>query len=109
MRTAKTLRVSLPPNQLWDLERTAGKENRTMSDLAGERYRRYVSDEARREFARAVETLRTEAATEAARTPAAKLTMRQFDAEIAAARRCREALRRKVETQRLGPGKEAPL
>jgi len=45
-----------------------------------------VSDEARREFARAVDTLRTEAA----KTPAAKLTMRQIDAEIAAARRERK-------------------
>jgi hypothetical protein len=68
------------------MERTARKENRTISDLVGELYRRYVSDEARREFARAVETLRTEAV----KTPAAKLTMRQIDAEIAAARRERK-------------------
>src|SRR5580658_1171227 len=83
MRTAKTLAVSLPLSQLRDMERTARKQNRTMSDLVGELYRRYVSDEARREFARAIETLRTEAA----KTPAAQLTMRQIDAEIAAARR----------------------
>lgn len=57
-----------------------------MSDLVGELYRRYVSDEARRQFARAVGALRTEAAE----TPAAKLTMRQIDAEIAAARRERK-------------------
>jgi|HubBroStandDraft_1064217.scaffolds.fasta_scaffold20587_6 hypothetical protein len=86
MRTAKTLSVSLPLSQLRDMERTARKQNRTMSDLVGELYRRYVSDEARREFARAIETLRTEAA----KTPAAKLTMRQIDAEIAAARRERK-------------------
>ena len=86
MRTTKTLSVSLPPHQLRDMERTARKENRTMSDLVGELYRRYVSDEARRDFARALETLRTEAA----QTPAAKLTMRQIDAEIAAARRQRK-------------------
>src|ERR1017187_3585380 len=86
MRTTKTLSVSLPPSQLRDMARTARKENRTISDLVGELYWRYVSDEARREFARAVGTLRTEAA----RTPAAKLTMRQIDAEIAAARRERK-------------------
>ena len=38
------------------------------------------------EFARAVETLRTDAA----KTPTAKLTMRQMDAEIATARRERK-------------------
>ena len=86
MRTTKTLSVSLPQSQLRDMARTARKENRTMSDLVGELYRRYVSDEARRAFARAVGTLRTEAA----RTSAVKLTMRQIDAEIAAARRERK-------------------
>ena len=83
MRTTKTLSVSLPPNQLKEMERTAKKENRTMSELIRELYRRYVSDEARREFGRALENLRSEAA----RTPAGKLTMRQIDAEIAASRR----------------------
>jgi len=85
MRTTKTLSVSLPPNQLKEMERTAKKENRTMSELIRELYRRYVSDEARREFGRALENLRTEAA----RTPAGKLTMRQIDAEIAANRKDR--------------------
>ena len=83
MRTTKTLSVSLPPNQLKEMERTAKKENRTISELIRELYRRYVSDEARREFGRALENLRSEAA----RTPAGKLTMRQIDAEIAASRR----------------------
>jgi hypothetical protein len=68
------------------MERTARKKVRRASDLAGEIFPRNVSDEARREFARAVETLRTEAA----KTPAAKLTMRQIDSEIAAARRERK-------------------
>ncbi|HLG96057.1 MAG TPA: hypothetical protein VKX49_07075 [Bryobacteraceae bacterium] len=67
------------------MERTAKKENRTMSELIRELYQRYVSDEARREFGRALEALRAQAA----RTPAAKLTMRRMDAEIAAARRGR--------------------
>ena len=72
------------------MERTAKKENRTMSELIRELYRRYVSDEARREFGRALEPLRSQTA----KTPAAKLTMRQVDAEILAARRVR---RRKPE------------
>ncbi len=86
MRTTKTLSVSLPPSQLKDMERTARKENRTMSELVRELYRRYVADEARREFGRTLEILRTEAA----KTPASKLTARQIDGEIAAARRARK-------------------
>ena len=85
MRTTKTLSVSLPPNQLREMERTAKKENRTMSELIRELYRRYVSDEARSEFSRALDRLRTETT----KSPASKLTMRQLDAEIAAARRNR--------------------
>jgi len=86
MRNTKTLSVSLPPKQLKAMERTAKKENRTMSELIRELYRRYVSDEARREFGRALEALRAQAA----KTPAAKLSMRQMDAEITAARRGRK-------------------
>jgi hypothetical protein len=80
------LSVSLPPKQLKDMERTAKEENRTMSELIRELYLRYISDEARREFGRALESLRSQAA----KTPAAKLTMRQMDAEIAATRRARK-------------------
>jgi metal-responsive CopG/Arc/MetJ family transcriptional regulator len=69
MRTTKTLSVSLPPNQLKEMERTARKENRTMSELIRELYRRYVSDEARREFGRSLVDLRSQAA----KTPAGKL------------------------------------
>jgi hypothetical protein len=86
MRTTKTISVSIPARQPRDMERTARKENRTMSALVCELYQRYISDEARREFGRAVEALRTEAA----KTPASRLTMRQIDAEIAAARRDRK-------------------
>jgi Arc/MetJ-type ribon-helix-helix transcriptional regulator len=85
MRTTKTLSVSLPPNQLEDMERTAKKENRTMSELVRELYRRYVADEARREFGRTLEVLRAEAV----KTPAGQLTAPQIDREIAAARRAR--------------------
>jgi metal-responsive CopG/Arc/MetJ family transcriptional regulator len=85
MRTTKTVSVSLPLTQLKAMERTARKENRTMSELVRELYRRYVSDEARLEFGRALEILRAQAA----HTPASKLTMRQMDAEITAGRRAR--------------------
>ena len=86
MRITKTLSVSLPPKQLKEMERTAKKENRTMSELVRELYRRYVADEARREFAINLDVLRAAAAG----TPASKLTMRQIDAEISAARRARK-------------------
>ncbi|HTS47600.1 MAG TPA: ribbon-helix-helix protein, CopG family [Bryobacteraceae bacterium] len=86
MRNTKTLSISLPPKQLKAMEQTAKKENRTMSELIRELYRRYISDEARREFGRALEALRAQAA----KTAAAKLTMREMDAEIAAARRVRK-------------------
>ena len=68
------------------MERTAKKENRTMSELVRELYRRYVADEPRREFGRALEILRAEAV----KTPASKLTASQIDGEIAAARRARK-------------------
>lgn len=85
MRNTETVSVSLPLNELREMERTARKENRTMSELVRELYRRYLSDEARREFGRVLETLRAEVAGK----PASKLTMRQIDKEIAAARRSR--------------------
>jgi hypothetical protein len=44
-----------------------------------------IRDIYRRQFRRALESLRAQAAN----TPASKLTMRQMDAEIAAARRAR--------------------
>jgi hypothetical protein len=86
MRTTKTLSVSLPPSQIKEMERTAKRENRTMSELIRELYERYTSDEARREFGGALEDLRAAAA----KTPTAKLSMLQIDAEIAASRRTRK-------------------
>jgi len=60
MRTTKTLSVSLPPSQIKEMERTAKRENRTMSELIRELYERYT-DEARREFGGALEDLRAAA------------------------------------------------
>jgi hypothetical protein len=67
------------------MERTAKKENRTMSELVLELYQRYRADEARANFGHALAAL----PAEAAKTPASKLTMRQIDQEIAASRRAR--------------------
>jgi len=68
------------------MERTARNENRTMSELVRELYRRYVSDEARREFGCALRDLRADAAS----APAGEMSMRRIDEEIAAARRARK-------------------
>jgi len=69
------------------MERTAKKENCTMSGLIRELYRRYVAGEARNEFGRALDVLRAEAAN----SPAGKLSMRQIDREIEAARRAKRS------------------
>jgi hypothetical protein len=86
----------MPPAQLKQAERLAKRENRTMSELMREALRRYVADTARdRQLERlknAVEELRSQAKA----TPAGRLTMRQIDAEIKAARqerRLRQTLR----------------
>jgi Arc/MetJ-type ribon-helix-helix transcriptional regulator len=42
MRTTRTISVSVPPNQLREMERTAKRENRTMSEILREAFRRYV-------------------------------------------------------------------
>jgi len=55
MKLTRRLSVSLPANQLKEMERTAKKENRTVSELIRELYRRYISEEARHEFGRALE------------------------------------------------------
>lgn len=64
------------------MERTAKKENRTMSELVHELYRRYMADEARREFASSLEESRAEATGK----PANTLPLLQIDTEIGAAR-----------------------
>jgi Arc/MetJ-type ribon-helix-helix transcriptional regulator len=96
MRTTKNLTVSLPPAQLREMERTAKKENRTMSELVRETFRRYQRDEedrrmaadparARRllELKQAVDELRQETV----KTGLSKLTDRQITAEVQAYRR----------------------
>jgi metal-responsive CopG/Arc/MetJ family transcriptional regulator len=93
MRTSKTISVSLPASQLKEMEKVARRENRTLSGLVRELFRRYqqqendrvlVADPARArmllDLMRAVEELRKEAGAQG-------LTTRQINAEIAAYRR----------------------
>ena len=91
MRTTKSLTISLPPAQLRDMERTAKKENRTLSELVRETYRRYQREEEDRQFTvdpiRAQRLLQlkqvvSELRNEASQTGASKLTTREINAEI---------------------------
>src|SRR5437762_2218204 len=96
MRTTKSLTISLPPAQLRDMEKTAKRENRTLSELVRESFRRYQrAEEDRRlatdpvqqqrllDFKQAVDEIRMQAAS----TGASKLTTLQINAEIEAYRR----------------------
>jgi predicted DNA-binding protein len=89
----------MPPDTARQAERLAKKENRTMSELMREAFRRYLDDTNRQQDLQqlkiAVDALRREASP----TPAGKLTTRQMEAEIAAARRTRR--QREAEKQPL--------
>lgn len=99
MRTARTLSISLPPEQLKAAECLAKRENRnrTMSELFREAFRRYeeerrvLADPARprklRELADSIALLQEEAR----QSGAAQLSARQIDAEIKAARKQRRS------------------
>ncbi len=97
MRTTKSLTISLPPAQLRDMERTAKRENRTLSELLRETFRRYkreeedrllTADPVRKQRLLALEKAVVELRKEATRNAGAgKLTTRQINAEIEAYRR----------------------
>src|SRR5919109_4044227 len=92
MRTTKNLTISLPPEQLREMERTAKKENRTMSELVRESWRRYQQppvvnvQELIRRLAPPPPELQAMWA-EAKRKGTNKLTMAQIDREVAAVRK----------------------
>jgi Arc/MetJ-type ribon-helix-helix transcriptional regulator len=84
MRTTRTISVSLPPNQLKEMERTAKRENRTMSELLREAFRRYVQPPSQpATFAEALRLVREDARLKGAN----RLTQKEINAEIAAYRR----------------------
>lgn len=83
MRTTKTISVSLPPKQLKEMERVARRENRTLSELVRETFRRYQEDgPLRGTLAEALRLVRDDAKRKGVR-----LTQREINAEIAAVRR----------------------
>jgi hypothetical protein len=87
------------------MERTAKKENRTLSELVRETYRRYQREEEDRQFTvdpiRAQRLLQlkqvvSELRNEASQTGASKLTTRQINAEIEAYRQQKQKQKRKI-------------
>jgi hypothetical protein len=104
MRTTKNVTISVPPQQLREMERTARKENRTMSELMRETFRRYQLDEAERrlladplrasrlaELKAVLGQLRQESKAKGLD----KITEREIDAEVQAVRKQR---RKKIKT-----------
>ena len=86
MRNTKTLSISLAPEQYKTAERLAKKQSRTMSELFREGLRRLEQEDKGRINAELAAALRAVQA-EARRAGLDKMTMREINAEIAAARR----------------------
>ncbi len=97
-RTTKVYSITMPPEMGRRAEQLAKRENRTMSELMRETFRRYEIEEAERriladplrakrlgEFQRLLGALQEEAKQKGLN----KITMRQIDGEIAAVRRSR--------------------
>jgi Arc/MetJ-type ribon-helix-helix transcriptional regulator len=83
MRTTKTISVSLPPRQLKEMEQVARRENRTLSELIRESFRRYQQPvPLPTTLAEALGSVR-----EDAKRKGVSLTQREINAEIAAVRR----------------------
>jgi len=92
MRTTKSVTISLPPKQLKSAERLAKKQSRTMSELFREALRWYEqkqeeepfqpSPSALAELGHIVRLIREDARQAGLN----KMTMRQINAEVAAAR-----------------------
>src|SRR5438552_137344 len=91
MRNTRIYSITMPPDLAKQAERLAKRENRTMSELMREAFRRYVEENTRQQQLQklklSVEALRQEAKE----IGASRLTMRQIDDEIAAARQQRRA------------------
>lgn len=86
MRTTKSVTISLPPAQLKTAERLAKKQNRTMSELFREALRRYEYQEEQvqpKTMAEVLTILRAEAKAKGLD----KMSKREINAEIAAARK----------------------
>ena len=95
MRTTKNLTISLPPAMLRDMQRTASRENRTLSELVQENFRRSQNQpnmdvyQLIRQIAPPPPALQA-IWHEAKRKGTDKLTATQIDREVRAVRRQHE-------------------
>ena len=89
MRTTKNLTVSLPPAIKRDMERTAKRENRTMSELVRETWRHYQMKQQAPVNSDLIAALRAVQAS-AKRAGLDKLTEREIESEVIAHRRQRD-------------------
>jgi hypothetical protein len=89
MRTTKNLTVSLPPAIKRDMERTAKKENRTMSELVRETWRHYQMKQRVPVNTDLIAALRA-VQNSARRAGLDKLTEREIETEVIAHRRERD-------------------
>ena len=88
MRTTKTVSISLPPEQFKAGERLAKKQNRTVSGVLREGPRRLQMEKKRGTNNELLAVLQA-VQGQARRAGLNRMTMRDIDAEIAAARRAR--------------------
>ena len=88
MRTTKSVSISLPPEQFKTAERLARKQNRTMSELFREGLRKLEQEDKTGVNTELLTALRA-VQQDARRAGLSKLTAREIDSEIAAARRGR--------------------
>lgn len=86
MRRTKTLSISLAPDQYKAAERLAKKQSRTMSELFREGLRRLEQEDKMGVNAELLAALRA-VLDDARRAGFDKMTLREINAEIAAARR----------------------
>jgi Arc/MetJ-type ribon-helix-helix transcriptional regulator len=101
MRTTKSVTISLPPLQLKTAERLAKRQSRTISELFREGLRRLEQEEEQRQAA--LGNLRTVVQLiqrEAKATGLDKMTMREIDAEVTAARKENAPAKAKNPTRR---------
>jgi predicted DNA-binding protein len=108
MRNTRVYSITMPPEMARQAERLAKSENRTMSELFRETFRRYqreqedrlfLADPQRPQRLLALKQVVDELRKEATKTGVSKLTQRQINAEIEAYRR---EQRKKARTKRPG-------
>jgi Arc/MetJ-type ribon-helix-helix transcriptional regulator len=92
MRTTKNLTISLPPAMLRDMERVAKRENRTLSELVRENFRRAQQQTEQMDIYRLISRIAppppeiVAMRQEAKRNGTDKLTMAQINREVRAVR-----------------------